>query len=646
MKRTYSHKLFTLLLAAVMVLAVTVPAFASSGDLPSQKLGVAYPNRTVDGSNVDYIAADTSEVFVRAHTWVKRPSDGVVFGVYNVDSNGYLITGSFQPIPVSELTASEGLTLEATKYPEHAGDDPYGDCYVTLRPDADGRDYTVSYQGLSITVSSKPWEVDIYREPNASLGAWREGYYNTAINFDPIHAAGPYYVASRLTDEADGRHLSDLKLYPEWDTRVELKKVREGVYQLNFREGIWLEYDQFPICFDATWTEADGTVWSEYWPFTCTAKQAVVASETPLIDESAPIGTFVPYTDVADKLSTTLTMTAGEEKEIYLYTMNQDAVRSWWTGRQRPYWYHATDEGLTLTSAGEDSAKFTLRCDKAGSYEIYVGFKRMDYYNMRLYHADGTRYTQEEWEEFDKTVICGLYPDGSMKVQPNYDQPSEEIDPDKYVPFEEMFPGQRYELDSLGVEDRHFWRLTVNVENPVRDFTDVPEDAWYRDELDYCVRKGLLQGTGESAFSPDGTAQRRAVVTTLHRMKGEPGAKGNTFTDVPAGEWYTVAVDWAAESGMVGGYEDNTFRPDKDVTRQELMVMLWRFAQAEGYDVSARADLSSYADAGQVADWARTAVEWAVSRGMLHTEGGRLDPGTAARRCDLAYALAGFLQNG
>lgn len=651
MKRTFGHKLFTLLLTVVMVLAMTVPALASTGGDLSIKLGVAYPNRTTDELNLDYIAADTSEVFVRAYTWTKRPSDGVVFGTYNVDSSGYLISGSFQPIPVSKLTASEGLTLEATKYPLHEEDDPYGDCYVTLRPDADGRDYTVSYQGLSITVTSKPWEVDIYREPNASLSAWREGYYNTAINFDPMHAAGPYYVSSRLTDEADGRHLSDLKLFPEWDTRVELNKVREGVYQLDFREGIWLEYDYFPICFVATWMEADGTVWSEYWPFTCTAKQAVVASDAPLVAEEAGYGAALPYTQAADKVTDTVTLTVGESREVYLYNLyytNQGLGEqaSWRAIQTRSGWFHTDDEELSLTPAGRDSAKFTLRGDKPGTYEIYLGIDRWDYDSMRLYHADGTLYTREEWEEFDKTVLCLIYADGTMEVQPVGSDHSGQVDYDKFVPFEEMFPGQRYELGYMGMTDFHGWRLTVNVENPSKDFADVPEDAWYRDELDYCVRKGLLQGTGESAFSPDGTAQRRAVVTTLHRMKGEPGAKGNSFTDVPAGEWYTAAVDWAAESGMVGGYEDNTFRPNKDVTRQELMVMLWRCARAEGYDVSAGADLSGYADGGQVADWARSAVEWAVSKGMLHTEGGRLDPGAAARRCDLAYALANLLQNG
>lgn len=646
MKRIYGRSLLTLLLAAIMLFVMAVPAFAAQEGTPSPLLWAAYPITVYDDqTNQNCVTFSTDDLSSGpVYSWTKYSAEGIVFGTCNVDGKGDPIPDTFQPIPASELTASEGLTLD-TKLPVRVQGDPYDKYYVTPRPDADGMDYTISWRGYSIAVTSKPWDLDFFREPRISLDTWRVGYYSPQVYFNPVHSTS-YYVGSLLTDEADGRHLSDLKLYPEWDTRVKLQRVRDGVYQLDISEGFGPDCDQFPICLDATWTEVDGTVRSEYWPFIFLAGRLIVASEMPLFDDSNPLGTDMLYNNAADKLTTTLTMTAGEEKEVYLYTMNQNEVQDWWIVKQAASFYHTDDEKLTLTPAGKDSAKFTLHCDRAGSYEIYVGFKQMDYNNMRLYHADGTLYTQEEWKEFDDKVLCVLNPDGTMEVQPYNGEGHDETDYSKNVSFEEMFPGQRYELDTLGMEDRHYWRLTVNVENPTKDFADVPGNAWYRDELNYCVRKGLLQGTGESAFSPDGAAQRSAVVTVLHRMKGEPSAVGNAFSDVPAGKWYTSAVDWAAESGMVGGYEDNTFRPAKDITRQELMVMLWRYARAEGYDVSAGDGLSAYTDAGQVADWALPAVKWAVSCGMLHTEGGRLDPGAVARRCDLAYALANFLQNG
>ena len=135
------------------------------------------------------------------------------------------------------------------------------------------------------------------------------------------------------------------------------------------------------------------------------------------------------------------------------------------------------------------------------------------------------------------------------------------------------------------------------------------------------------------------------LVTILYRLAGEPEPGGDSgFSDVAAGTWYTDAVAWAAENGIVNGVNDTEFAPGDDLTRQQLVTILYRYAESKGYDVSASADLSGYPDAGQVQDYAQPAMAWAVAEGIVEGMDGTLNPAGNASRAQIATILMRFCE--
>ena len=143
---------------------------------------------------------------------------------------------------------------------------------------------------------------------------------------------------------------------------------------------------------------------------------------------------------------------------------------------------------------------------------------------------------------------------------------------------------------------------------------------------------------------------RAMLVSVLWRLAGEPAPKGaNTFDDVPDGTWYTDAVTWAAENGVVAGIGNGRFDPDGSVTREQTAVILFNYAQSKGYDVSARADLSAFPDAGSVSDWAQSALAWANASGLISgaVRGTQtiLDPQGSASRAQVAMILMGYVEH-
>lgn len=174
-------------------------------------------------------------------------------------------------------------------------------------------------------------------------------------------------------------------------------------------------------------------------------------------------------------------------------------------------------------------------------------------------------------------------------------------------------------------------------------FQDVPRDAWYAGAVERVCAAGLMNGTSASAFSPGETVTRGQIAAILHRLAGAPAARGGAFSDVPGSAYYSEAVAWAAGQGIVEGYYDGTFRPGLPVSRQQLAAILWRYAKMERADSGARASLRGYRDAGDVGAYAREAMSWALSEGILRGTGdGYLQPQGRAARGQTAVLLERF----
>ena len=194
-------------------------------------------------------------------------------------------------------------------------------------------------------------------------------------------------------------------------------------------------------------------------------------------------------------------------------------------------------------------------------------------------------------------------------------------------------------------------QVTVEVtflqgEAPDLPFSDVTESDWFYDAVTYAYENGLMDGVGTGLFAPNSQTTRAQLVTILHRLAGQPAPSGDSgFSDVETGTWYTDAVAWAAQNGIVNGVSDTQFAPGDDITREQLAVILYRYATYQGYDVSQRADLSGFVDAGTISTYAQEALSWANAQGLvLGFEDDSLRPQGNASRAQITAVLMRFCQ--
>ncbi|MBQ7936202.1 MAG: S-layer homology domain-containing protein [Clostridia bacterium] len=181
-------------------------------------------------------------------------------------------------------------------------------------------------------------------------------------------------------------------------------------------------------------------------------------------------------------------------------------------------------------------------------------------------------------------------------------------------------------------------------------FIDVGEEDWFYSYVEYVYYEGLMNGVTTTTFVPDGTMTRAMVVTVLYRMSGSPAVTGSAgFSDVEADQWYAEEVNWAAQNGIVNGVGNNMFAPEKTITRQEFVTMLFRYAQKNSMDTSARDNLSTFADRGEVPDWSKAALQWAVAEEIISgmPEGNQLliVPEGVASRAQAAAILMRYREN-
>ncbi len=208
------------------------------------------------------------------------------------------------------------------------------------------------------------------------------------------------------------------------------------------------------------------------------------------------------------------------------------------------------------------------------------------------------------------------------------------------------------DMDYLVVDDYPADAGTPGGDNAGKDeedmpFFDIVPDDWFYQAVKYVSSAGIMKGMTSDRFGYGDILSRAQFVTILHRMQGEPKMEySKVFSDVADGEFYTSAVMWAklSGSGVVEGYEDGTFGPADAITREQLVLMMYRYAASLGQDVSARADLSAFSDAGSVSGFAREAMKWAVATGVIQGDQGRINPQGKAIRAECATIIMRFME--
>lgn len=229
-------------------------------------------------------------------------------------------------------------------------------------------------------------------------------------------------------------------------------------------------------------------------------------------------------------------------------------------------------------------------------------------------------------EVADNVMVWHLIDSGDMTPIPcTYDQVSQLV----------SFKVKHFSLYIVGVLSQ--W------ENP---FTDVNESHWFYDAVQFVHKNNLMLGISEITFSPGTNTSRGMIVTILHRLEGlTESSVVNPFDDVASGKWYTDAVLWATEQGIVKGYGNGQFGPEDDITREQMAVILMNYAKFKGFDVSMKGDLSKYMDAGSISSWAKDAISWANATALIQGEGVRLMPTDNAERCHVAAILQRFIED-
>ena len=176
-------------------------------------------------------------------------------------------------------------------------------------------------------------------------------------------------------------------------------------------------------------------------------------------------------------------------------------------------------------------------------------------------------------------------------------------------------------------------------------FTDVAESDWFFEGVDFAYKNGIMSGTDEGVFSPYESLTRAMMITVLYRKSGSPESSAAAFDDVLPGSWYEKAVGWGSASGIVSGTGEKTFSPTDSITREQLAVMLYNYAKANGRVLTEKNDLTSFADSNSVSAWAAEAMGYIVGAGVIGgSENNSLLPQNTATRAEAAVMLGRFFK--
>ena len=177
-------------------------------------------------------------------------------------------------------------------------------------------------------------------------------------------------------------------------------------------------------------------------------------------------------------------------------------------------------------------------------------------------------------------------------------------------------------------------------------FTDVKEGDWFYDSVAYVYFNGLMNGTSDTTFTPNGTTTRGMIVTILYRLAGSPEtAAWSPFQDVDPGQYYAAPIAWAAWNGIVNGKTATAFGPNDPITREQMAAILHRYAKSQGMDVSQTGNLTQFRDQGSISSYAVEALSWANGAGLITGKGeGILDPQGPAVRAQVAAIFQRFCE--
>ena len=315
-------------------------------------------------------------------------------------------------------------------------------------------------------------------------------------------------------------------------------------------------------------------------------------------------------------------------------------------------WYNGNDlveSSYTVTGNVELTAKW----HRTSSH-------RYDGYITVIDSKNGDVSVSDTWADEDDKITLTITPDDGYEVDKIeiVDDEGDKIDAKKVDDEDNEYTFRMANCDvTVTVTFKEEGKTTEDTdkeedkddestETTELNFTDVKESDWFFKGVEYVVDKGIMSGVSENEFAPSGKLTRAMLVQMLYNMESRPACDAeNAFMDVPVGQWYTDAVIWANDAKIVSGMGEGLFAPNMEITREQMVAMLYNYAKYKGYDVTASADLSAFADTASVSAWAQPAMQWAVAEGYISGMGdSQLAPQGTATRAEIASVIMRFME--
>lgn len=313
---------------------------------------------------------------------------------------------------------------------------------------------------------------------------------------------------------------------------------------------------------------------------------------------------------------------------------------------------HSIDFPYTVT---ETNVKITAQWSKKSSSS-----SRYDGYITIINPKNGEVSVSDDWAYEDDKITLTITPDDGYEVDKIeiVDDEGDKIDAKKVDDEDNKYTFRMANCDvtvtvtfkeegkTTEDTDKEEGKDEETTETTKLNFTDVKESDWFFKGVEYVVDKGIMSGVSENEFAPAGKLTRAMLVQMLYNMESRPACDAeNAFMDVPVGQWYTDAVIWANDAKIVSGMGEGLFAPNMEITREQMVAMLYNYAKYKGYDVTASADLSKFADNASVSTWAQPAMQWAVAEGYISGMGdSQLAPQGTATRAEIASVIMRFME--
>lgn len=320
-------------------------------------------------------------------------------------------------------------------------------------------------------------------------------------------------------------------------------------------------------------------------------------------------------------------------------------------------WYTEAKGGEKITTDTlftEDTTVYAQWSKKSSSSSRYDGYITI------INPKNGEVSVSDTWADEDDKITLTITPDKGYEVDKIeiVDDEGDKIDAKKVEDKDNKYTFRMANCDvTVTVTFKEEGKTTEDTdkeedkddettENTDLNFTDVSSSDWFFKGVEYVVDKGIMSGVSENQFDPSGKLTRAMLVQMLYNMESRPACDAeNAFIDVPVGQWYTDAVIWANDAKIVSGMGEGLFAPNMEITREQMVAMLYNYAKYKGYDVTASADLSTFADSASVSAWAQPAMQWAVAEGYISGMGdNQLAPQGTATRAEIASVIMRFME--